>query len=140
MYGQLDHAPVLDDGADGRMDVLTRGAVPVASVVSANASPGVQEAGRGLRRGHVSASGAPSSCRRIATDWNRFQLTGGLYTRALRLSIAYASGFAAYLNIQPEHECIEVGSIVDVPSFQRTRVFRQQARWGLAEARIAGAR
>ena len=34
-------------------------------------------------------------------------------------------GFAAYLNIQPDHGCIEVGSIVDVPSFQRTRGVRQ---------------
>src|SRR5678815_1314854 len=73
------HAHVLDDVPTGEWTVLTIGAVPVAPVVSTNASPRVPEARRGLRRGHVSASGAPSRYRRIATDWNRFPLTGGLY-------------------------------------------------------------
>ena len=76
---QLDHAPVLDDGADGRMDGADeRRSAGRLGGLGQRVTRCAEKQAEDCAEGGVSASGAPSGCRRIATDWNRFQLTGGL--------------------------------------------------------------
>ena len=93
--------------------VLTSGAVPVASVVSANVSPGVQGS-----RQTTSPPMARVSFRlsfKLPTNRNGLEpvpVDRWLIHPSAEVVNCVALGFAAYLNIQPDHGCIEVGSIV----------------------------